>query len=257
MKYLKYRLRTKWLHLFGQSSAAECAGDDFDWRAYSTHYAEELKEVEKDHTTRLSPQDYRFADGRLTQQSSILPLHPNHRLLYETLLQLQPASVLELGCGGGDHLYNLSILAPQIQVAGVDRSIEQLTLLERRSPGLRAVVSQADITCPLPASLSPVDIAYTQAVIMHIQTGEHHLTALANLFEIATKQVVMIENWERHPFLEDIRRLHAQGRIPWKSLHFYFRRAPEFGDKPHLMVISAVPLDYEPLEDYNALFSRQ
>jgi SAM-dependent methyltransferase len=255
MQYLKYRIRTKLLRLFGPTKPAEFAGDDFDWRAYSAHYAEELTEVEQDHTTRLSPQDYMFAEGRLTQQSSALPLHPNHRLLYETLLQLRPASVLEMGCGGGDHLYNLGVLAPPIRAAGVDRSPEQLALLKRRSPNLSAAVSVADIMRPLPDALPPVDIAYTQAVIMHIQTGDLHLTALANAFQAATKQVVLMENWQRHPFLSDIRGLHAQGRIPWETPHFYFRRAPEMGGKPHLMVVSATPLDYEPLADYDALLS--
>lgn len=253
MKYLRYRMQTKWLHLFGPTKPADFAGDDFDWRAYSAHYADELTEVERDHTTRLTPQDYVLADGDLKQQSSALPLHPNHRLLYETLLQLRPASVLEMGCGGGDHLYNLGVLAPQIRVAGVDRSPEQLALLKRRSPDLSAAVSVADITRPLPASLPPVDIAYTQAVLMHIQTGDLHLAALANAFQVAAKQVVLMENWQRHPFLSDIRGLHAQGRIPWETLHFYFRRAPELGGKPHVMVVSATPLGYEPLEDYDAL----
>ena len=229
--------------------------DDFDWRAYSAHYADELKLVEEDHTTRLSPQDYAFADGRLTQSSSVLPLHPNCRLLYETLLQLKPATVLEVGCGAGDHLHNLAVLAPQIRAAGVDRSGEQLRMLKRRSPGLKAPVSVVDITRPLPASLAAADIAYTQAVIMHINTGDNHLDALCNMFQLATKQVVLLENWSRHPFLEDIRRLHAQGRIAWKELHFYFRRALELGDRPHLMVISPTPLDYEPLEDYAVMLT--
>lgn len=255
MRYLRYRIRTKLLRLFGPAKPAGFAGDDFDWRAYSAHYADELKLVEQDHTTRLSPQDYMFADGRLTLQSSVRPLHPNHRLLYETLLQLHPASVLEMGCGAGDHLHNLGVLAPQIRAAGVDRARGQLDLLLRRSPGLNAVVSEADITRPLPAALGAVDIAYTQAVLMHIQTGDNHLDALVNMFGIATKQVVLLENWQRHPFLEDIRRLHAQGRLPWAGLHVYFRRAPELGDKPHLMVVSAVPLDYEPLEDYGVMLS--
>lgn len=255
MRYLKYRLQTKLLRLFGPAKPAEFAGDDFDWRAYSALYAEELAEIERDYTLRLSPGDYLFADGRLTQQSSGRPLHPNCRLLYETLLQLHPADVLEMGCGAGDHLHNLGGLAPQIRTAGVDRSGEQLDLLKRRSPGLKAVVSVADITRPLPASLPAADIAYTQAVIMHIQTGDNHLMALANMFQAATKQVILMENWQRHPFLEDIQRLHAQERLPWKELHFYFRRAPELGDRPHLMVISAAPLDYEPLEDYDLLRS--
>ena len=256
MQYLKYRIRTKLLQLFGPPKPAEFAGDDFDWRAYSAHYADELLEVERDYTTRLSPQDYVLTDdGSLVQQSAKPPLHPNHRLLYETLLQLRPSQVLELGCGGGDHLYNLSVLAPEIRAAGVDRSPEQLALLKRRSPGLAASVSVADITRPLPASLPAADIAYTQAVIMHIKTGDAHLDALSNLFGAASKQVVLLENWGCHFFVADIKRLHAAGRIPWETLYFYFRRAPELGDKPHLLVVSAAPLDYEPLEDDAVLMS--
>jgi len=255
MRYLKYRLRTKLLHLLGRPIPAEFADDDFDWRAYSTHYAEELKEMEQDYLMRLAPEDYLFAEGILTRQSSARPLHPNHRLLYETLLQLAPQSAMEIGCGAGDHLYNLSLLAPKIYLSGVDRSQDQLTFLKRRSPNLKAAVTQLDITRPLPKPPPGADVSYTQAVIMHIKTEDHHLTALSNMFQIATKQVVLLENWRHHLFLDDIRRLHAQGRIPWKELHFYFRRAPEMGNRPHLMVISATPLDYEPLTDYNALLS--
>lgn len=70
MRYLKYRLRTKLLHLLGRPIPAEFADDDFDWRAYSTHYAEELKEMEQGYLTRLAPEDYLFAEGILTRQSS-------------------------------------------------------------------------------------------------------------------------------------------------------------------------------------------
>lgn len=255
MRYRNYHRWTKLLGLLGRARPAEYAGDDFDWRAYTSHYADELTEVERDHTTRLSPGGYVFEDGHLTRKSSVKPLHPNHRLLYETLLQLHPARVLEMGCGAGDHLYNLGILAPEIHAAGVDRSAGQIALLKRRSPGLKAAVSAVDITRPLPASLARADVAYTQAVLMHIQTGESHLEALANMFQAATRQVVLMENWTRHPFLGDIRRLHARGRIPWETLHSYFRRAPEMGDKPHLMVVSAVPLGYEALEDDDTLRS--
>ncbi len=75
------------------------------------------------------------------------------------------------------------------------------------------------------------------------------------MFQRAAKQVVLLENWQAHLFLDDIRQLHEQGRIPWKELHFYFRRAPEWDNRPHLMVISATPLDYEPLTDYGVLLS--
>jgi len=61
----------------------------------------ELKAIEKQHTLRLAPGDYLLEAGALRARSAKLPLHPNHRLLYETILQLAPGSVMEVGCGGG------------------------------------------------------------------------------------------------------------------------------------------------------------
>jgi len=232
---------------------AAFAHDDFDWRTYNRAYRLEIKEDERIHTQCLVPADYRFHDGTLTRHSDRLPLHPNHRLLYETLLQLQVRRVMEVGCGGGDHLHNLGILASEIQLFGVDRADAQLAYLRERHPHLRADVREFDITLPFSALLPSVDAAFTQAVIMHIQTGNGHVVALANMFRMATRQVVLMENWSRHPFLDAIRLLQQQRMIPWAELHSYFRRSPEFGDRPHLMVLSAAPLDYEPLEDYSVL----
>lgn len=45
---MRYRIRTRRLYLFGPTKPAGFAGDDFDWRAYSAHYADELKEVEQE-----------------------------------------------------------------------------------------------------------------------------------------------------------------------------------------------------------------
>lgn len=62
-----------------------------------------------------------------------------------------------------------------------------------------------------------------------------------------------MENWTRHPFLDDIRRLEAEGRIPWDAVHVHYRVSPEY-DKPHLLVASAEPLPRWPvLESYATL----
>jgi len=227
----------------------EFAADDFDWRSYSREYRGELKAIEKQHTLRLAPGDYLLEAGALRARSAKLPLHPNHRLLYETILQLAPGSVMEVGCGGGDHLHNLSVLAPAMTIHGADRSEDQLQFLRERSPHLRAELRQLDVTLPFSEGLPRVDLCYTQAVIMHIKTGNGHLVALSNLFRMAARQVVLMENWRSHPFVADLRFLHGRRMIPWSDLHCYFRRAPELGGRPHLMVVSASRLDYEPLED--------
>ncbi len=248
LQELKARVR----HARRRGRPAAFGGDDFDWRAYSRDYRAELQSIERTNATRLEAGAYRYADGALTHRAG-LPLHPNHRLLYETVLQLQPRSVFEVGCGGGDHLANLHLLDPSIELHGGDRSTDQLALLRERSPDLPADVQVLDITLPHSSRLPVVDVAYTQAVLMHIQTGNGHLVGLANLFRIARGQVVLVENWRRHRFLEDVRRLHDEGRIPWPEVHAYLHRSPELDHRPHLMVLSATELELERLRDDDVL----
>lgn len=82
--------------------------DDFNWSLYHVHYRGEQEINAKHYTTTLSPADYRFSGGELVRvNKAILPLHPVWQLLYETVLQLRPESVFELGVGNGMHLNNL------------------------------------------------------------------------------------------------------------------------------------------------------
>lgn len=238
---------------FEQHGLPDSSYDDYNWQTYSDEYRAQLLAGARQYTSKLKPGDYALVDGVLTRQQDILPLSLNHRLLYETLLLLQPSSVLEVGCGGGDHLYNLGILAPNIRAYGVDRADAQLEFARTRSPDIAGRVQKFDMTMPLSDRLPPVDVAYTLAVLMHIQTGNGHLVALGNMFRLASRHVVLLENWTRHPFLDDITSLFGQGMIPWREIHFYQRRSPEAQNRPHMMVVSATELPFEPLTDYAQL----
>lgn len=228
--------------------------DDFDWKIYNSHYRGELKEIVKSHTLVIRNGDFIFQDNRLLKKNdTLLDLHPNHNLLYETILQLKPNSIFELGCGGGDHLHNLSILSKNAKLYGFDLSNEQLAYLKERHPDLTAELKQYDCTLPFPHNQFKVDIAYTQAVIMHIQTGNAHMVALSNLFNTASKQVVLMEHWGRHNFLADIEKLFSMKIIPWDEIFFYYREIEE-SKTPHLMIVSSVPLNqYKILSDYKIL----
>jgi SAM-dependent methyltransferase len=237
-----------------QNLPPEFGHDEFDWRSYTQEYRAQLADIEKIHTLKISEVDHTFDEqGVLRIDPTRLPLHPNHRLLYETILQLRPESVVELGCGAGDHLANIATLAPKIELHGLDRSAGQLALLGERSPGLMADLREFDGTLPFSESLPRVDLAYTQAVLMHIQTGNGHLVAMASLFRMARRQVLLMENWRKHAFVRDLRMLFEYQMIPWNELHLYFRRAPEWCDRPHLLVASSSPLPYEPLDDDRTL----
>jgi hypothetical protein len=258
--YSKYRWLARLRSLFG---GGKKKGDDFDWGVYTHHYREELREIGGEHLLVIKPGDYAYRDGTLEKVNATTPpLHPNHRLVYETVMRLAPASACEFGCGGGDHLANLQFLAPSMKLFGFDISEHQLALTRERHPSLSAELKQRNIALrdgepdegghPA-AALVPVDLSYSQAVLMHIQTGDAHVRALENMFRAAGKHVVLMENWTRHPFVEDIRGLHAAGRIGWPTLHFHYRESPEYG-VPHLMIVSRELLaDYPVLKDYRAL----
>jgi SAM-dependent methyltransferase len=232
--------------------------DDYDWKAYPIEYSAQLSEISRQHTLKLAPGDYAFREGNLSRMMEVPPLHPNHRLLYETILQLRPESVMEIGCGGGDHLYNLMTLTPETKLYGCDISPQQLEFARTRSPNLSAALQTVDITNGVSVKILPkADLCFTQAVIMHIRSRSRYLHALRNLFTLAIKYVVLMENWSRHNFMLDIKSLWEVGNLPWTNVNFYYRIAPEYG-RPHLMVVSTQPLkNYTVLSDYDVLLNPQ
>jgi ubiquinone/menaquinone biosynthesis C-methylase UbiE len=159
---------------------------------------------------------------------------------------------MEIGCGGGDHLHNLYTLNQNIKLSGVDISQGQIEYLYQRHPDLHADIRNIDMTLPPRLNETQVDIVYTQTVLMHINTGNNYLHALANMFRYARKQVVLMENWNSHNFLQDTRFLFQNKMIGWNEIFFYYRQSPEL-HIPHIMIISSVPLDYPELDDYNIL----
>ena len=168
-------------------------------------------------------------------------------------MQLKPKSILELGCGGGDHLNNIHVLSPTTKLFGMELSSEQIKFLFERHPEIKAEISEFDCTLPFPRNIEKVDLAYTQAVVMHIQTGNGHMVAMTNLFNAATKQVLLMENWARHDYMNEIQMLHQLKIIPWNEIYFYYRESVEY-KKPHLMVVSSVQLkEYKVLTDLSIL----
>lgn len=233
-----WKARTKTARRLVAGSPSEFEGDDFDWRRYHREYAAQLQEIESLNTLRLVEGEWEIHDGAIVLTSG-LPLHPNHRALYETILGLRPLSVLEAGCGGGDHLHNLSLLLPGADIRGIDRSLGQLGVLRHRNPAFADKASVVDLTLPHPTDVPRADVVYVQAVLMHIQTGNGHRVALWNLFDLARHQVVLMENLERHDLVADIRDLWARRILPWETLHLY--QADESAGPP-VVVASRAPL---------------
>lgn len=225
--------------------------DDYDWTKYSEEYQRQIAKMSKILTLHLSADNHIVKDGEIHLNDGLLPLHKNHKCIYETIYTLEPSSIIEVGCGGGDHLRNLSVLLPDVDIRGFDRDKAQLAFLAHRSPELAdktAIIDLTKIPEPMP---EPADIVYSQAVIMHIHEGDGHLNALSTMCNMANRAVILMENWHRHAFMADLISLHQQGRLKnWATINFYLRRAE---GKPHMMVVSPHELDLEPLDNYDQL----
>lgn len=221
--------------------------DDFNWDTYTKcKYGPQQKRVDAQHDTRLDERVY-FDREKCRLETGDANLHPNSKTIYEVMGVLGAQSTLEVGCGSGDHVRNLKFLYPDLQVYGGDRSEEQLKFLRARNPEIAKFTFLQDITMPLSSKWPTVDVVYSQAVIMHIKTAVSHLNALANMFNLAGKYVVLMENFGCHPFVDDIRRLREGGHLNWEQVHFHVHH---FEGSPHCLIAARQPCSLPVLDDY-------
>ncbi len=197
--------------------------DDFDWDNYtSDSYARRLKgDIESKYVTKVDPSQAEIdvAAGRVHLKGA--NMHPNHQLLLDAVAYLQPTTVHEVGCGGGDHVANITRLFPECAVSGGDRGLTQLEMAINRHPEIQGRLGLQDITMPYSSHWPKVDLVYSQAVIMHIHTAVSHLVALSNMFCCAKKHVLLVENTQCHNFVEDIMALHCGGHLPWQKMQLH------------------------------------
>lgn len=223
--------------------------DGVNWKKYNKHYSEELKIIEKVHTLLITAQDFEVVNSKVILKSSDkLPLHPNAQLLYETILKLHPNSILEVGCGGGDHLLNLKTLIPELEVYGVDLLDKQIEFCNKRHPQNDFKLSVVDIS-KKGVIFPNVDVIYTQAVLMHITEKDlRFYNSMKNLLNSSAKHLIFVENWSQHDFFETVKQITPVNK--WK-MYFNFL---EGNEKTRLMIISKdEQLSFQPLLDYTQL----
>lgn len=208
---------------------------------YADQYRQGFADVSSPIAPYLQPGAFAFANGQLTCIQG-KPLHPNARLLAETIAQLKPRRIAEFGCGCCINLHNLSLLMPHLKLWGLDECAEQLDLGYHMFPALKATLIRQDIAAPFTAP--SVDLAFTHACLMHLDGDVEVWQALANMVHTGAKHIVLIENWSNRDFADDLR--HVLDMARWT---LYTRTSPEF-ERKHILVASRLPLEYEPLLDY-------
>jgi SAM-dependent methyltransferase len=228
--------------------------DGVNWGQYHKHYVEELKITKRTHTILVSREEIDFYENRIRyKKTNIKPLIMNHELLYETILKLNVTSVLEAGCGGGDHLHNLHELSESLALNGIDYLDSQLKTFENRNPVLYSLVkpSQLDLTQPN-LDLPPVELIFTQAVLMHIsERNNRFMTAFENLFQSKCTYIVLMENWNQHNFFMSAQYILKHNHA-WRSAQFYYN----FSDRDpqtRCLIISKKVLNFPVLRSYDDL----
>jgi len=207
--------------------------DDFNWKKYHKNYYNQIKRNEKEYTLKLSD-DFSIIKGNLEFHCNP-PLDKNHELLYQIIFDLNPSSVFEVGCGNGDHMYNILKILPNVRIIGCDLLPKQLDFLNERNPELKGKTFVEDIT---KNHIPTTELVYTQAVLMHIQKGNRHLDALRNIFYGSSKYIVLMENWSRHNFYSDIKKISNESSFIWDDLYIY----KADNGKQIVMVLSKVPI---------------
>lgn len=231
--------------------------DDYDWNTYHALYRQQFEELSRDHTVTLSPGDYVFRDGKLLKENnSIKDMLVACQLVCEIILKINPESVVELGCGSGLHLCNLHVLNPNIQLNGLDIGADQIKFVKELFPNLPVELRVLNGTIPITYDMyNRYELCYTNYVIMHIHEDDSHLIALANLFNMAKKYVVLSENWTVKHFINDINMLLAKRMINWDQVHFHTHTVLYDGGKEYVGLICSkekLP-NFPELTDYNML----
>lgn len=231
------------------------SSDDYKWERYNQdYYTQEMKTLSQSHIQVLKPDDYAFESGALVKKTtSPLCLHGNWHAVYEAILKIDPSSIAEVGSGGGDHVANLKTLLPQTNIAGYELVPSQREYCRVRHPYLDVPIHALDLTMPPILTQAKYDLVFTQAVIMHIKTASLHLHALANVFNMAKRYVVLMENWKHHNFHESIEFLRKRDSIGWENVFYYTAPCPNT-KRPHALVVSRYPLDcFQELTNYREL----
>jgi ubiquinone/menaquinone biosynthesis C-methylase UbiE len=212
-------------HFLSPSRAV--SGDDFNWSRYHLHYQEELASISTKSQLDLGQGDFKLLNGRLVLEEKV-NLLASHHTLYEAIAQFEFKTILEVGCGGGDHLSNLSRIFPTASFKGIDISQEQLDFALRRHPQLRGGTFVQDISRPISATWLKSDIVYSHAVLMHIsEKNGRFQTALRQMLELANVGVVLVENWTQHDFLSAAKEL-TEELESWQGARIGYHESSKF-----------------------------
>jgi hypothetical protein len=187
--------------------------DDYDWSRYNIRYRAELEWSNRFFTLDLSEVDFKWVDHLIYLPGDCKPLNLTNRCVWEAIGNL-PAlnSVAEIGVGGGHYIVGLRhLLGEQVRLSAYDLSEKQLNLFKEVWPNACQKITTGilDITAsPIPTADRP-DCVYATTVLMHIQRPNAYRAALDHFVTSGKEYAVLMDNWNAHDYVSDLRSLIA------------------------------------------------
>jgi len=103
--------------------------------------------------------------------------------------ELEPESVLEVGCNVGGNLQWIARRVPPNRIVGVDVNAKALRMLEERVPGVRAMLAPAR---DLPVADRSIDFVFTMGVLIH-QPEESLVKVMSEMVRVSKRWLFCAE----------------------------------------------------------------
>jgi SAM-dependent methyltransferase len=177
--------------------------DNRNWSVYHTEYAKQIEDLKNEHDLWIVDLGV-DGNNELIFENNQKELHNNWKDLYNIVYRLGVSSAFEVGCGSGQHLYNLYQIYEGwdcFKLGGCDINYEQIQfgkdVLELPNEVYENVRVLDFTRQDIPQIVDKYDIVYSQAVLMHLS---HHnaLAVLKNMYEVSNKYIVLVENSNDH-----------------------------------------------------------
>ena len=117
-------------------------------------------------------------------------VHPQHEWLLKKIQEIQPQSILEVGCGFGRNLAYIQKYMSGIPLSGIDISEKMIQQAKKMlDSSVELKVGKAE---NLPYSDDSFDLVFTHGVLMHVDP-KSVLKTMIELVRVSTSHIIMIE----------------------------------------------------------------
>jgi hypothetical protein len=176
--------------------------EEYYWKDYTKIYSNQVINM----TDEFIIKNAEIKDGKINWNGDAI--HPNIKFIMEYILKVNAESVFECGFGGGQYIYSIKKLFPNISVGGVELldtqiefGINHFNIDQEFFHNDRFSIGDWSIPDTHKLIAYEYDVLYTNAVIMHLNT-EKAVSFIKNMIGMNPKHIVMSEGNPNHDWDE-------------------------------------------------------